>query len=153
MSEKLGVMLCGHGSRDEDAVAEFAVLAERLSVRLPDWPVEYGYLEFARPIIREGLDRLRARGDLRLGLAHQEHRNFRLAQNGLGDRAEEQPAKAAPPVRRHRDEVSGPLAGRFHDLGEGVAGTNFGHGAQTARAHALDDFAKQFVVKTEGAAA
>jgi sirohydrochlorin cobaltochelatase len=62
MSEKLGVMLCGHGSRDEDAVAEFAVLAERLSGRLPDWPVEYGYLEFAHPIIREGLERLRARG-------------------------------------------------------------------------------------------
>jgi sirohydrochlorin cobaltochelatase len=62
MSEKLGVMLCGHGSRDEDAVAEFAGLAERLSEHLPDWPVEYGYLEFARPIIREGLDRLRTRG-------------------------------------------------------------------------------------------
>ena len=60
MSEKLGVMLCGHGSRDEDAVAEFAVLAERLRERLPDYPVEYGYLEFARPIIGHGLDRLRA---------------------------------------------------------------------------------------------
>jgi sirohydrochlorin cobaltochelatase len=62
MSEKLGVMLCGHGSRDEDAVAEFATLAERLRGRLPDYPVEFGYLEFARPIIGEGLDRLRARG-------------------------------------------------------------------------------------------
>jgi sirohydrochlorin cobaltochelatase len=60
MLEKLGVMLCGHGSRDEDAVAEFAVLAERLRERLPDYPVEYGYLEFARPIIGQGLDRLRA---------------------------------------------------------------------------------------------
>ena len=60
MSEKLGVMICGHGSRDEDAVAEFAALAERLRERLPDHPVEYGYLEFARPIIGEGLDRLRA---------------------------------------------------------------------------------------------
>jgi sirohydrochlorin cobaltochelatase len=62
MSEKLGVMLCGHGSRDEDAVAEFAVLAEHLRQRLPDRPVEYGYLEFARPIIAQGLDRLRAQG-------------------------------------------------------------------------------------------
>jgi sirohydrochlorin cobaltochelatase len=60
MSEKLGVMLCGHGSRDEGAVAEFAVLAERLRERLPNHPVEYGYLEFARPIIGEGLDRLRS---------------------------------------------------------------------------------------------
>jgi sirohydrochlorin cobaltochelatase len=62
MSDKLGVMLCGHGSRDDDAVAEFAGLAERLRERLPDWPVEFGYLEFARPILREGLDRLRAQG-------------------------------------------------------------------------------------------
>jgi sirohydrochlorin cobaltochelatase len=60
MAEKLGVMLCGHGSRDEDAVAEFAVLARHLARRLPDYPVEYGYLEFAKPIIRDGLDRLRA---------------------------------------------------------------------------------------------
>jgi sirohydrochlorin cobaltochelatase len=62
MSGKRGVMLCGHGSRDEDAVKEFAVLADQLRVRLPHHPVEYGYLEFARPIIRDGLDKLRADG-------------------------------------------------------------------------------------------
>ncbi|HEY7750270.1 MAG TPA: sirohydrochlorin chelatase [Aestuariivirgaceae bacterium] len=62
MSEKLGVMLCGHGSRDENAVAEFAVLAGHLQRRMADRPVEFGYLEFARPIIKEGLDRLRAAG-------------------------------------------------------------------------------------------
>ena len=61
LSERIGVLLCGHGSRDEDAVAEFAVLAGHLARRLP-WPVEYGYLEFARPILRDGLDRLRANG-------------------------------------------------------------------------------------------
>jgi sirohydrochlorin cobaltochelatase len=61
MSE-IGVMVCGHGSRDEAACREFADLVERLRLRLPEWPVEMGYLEFARPIIREGLDRLRARG-------------------------------------------------------------------------------------------
>lgn len=66
MSERLGVMLCGHGSRDEDAVAEFAVLAEHLKRRMPDYPVEYGYLEFAHPIIREGLDRLRTQGVTRV---------------------------------------------------------------------------------------
>lgn len=60
MAEKLGVMLCGHGSRDENAIAEFAVLAGHLARRLPEYPVEYGYLEFAKPIIRDGLDRLRA---------------------------------------------------------------------------------------------
>lgn len=62
MSKKLGVMLCGHGSRDEDAVTEFAVLSEHLKKRLPQYPVEYGYLEFATPIIRNGLDALKANG-------------------------------------------------------------------------------------------
>jgi sirohydrochlorin cobaltochelatase len=66
MSERIGVMLCGHGSRDDDAVSEFAVLAEHLKKRLPEYPVEFGYLEFARPIIREGLDRLRARSVTRV---------------------------------------------------------------------------------------
>ena len=62
MSETLGIMLCGHGSRDEDAVEEFAALAKHLKVRVPEYPVEFGYLEFASPIIRDGLDRLRAEG-------------------------------------------------------------------------------------------
>ena len=62
MSKKLGVMLCGHGSRDEDAVSEFAVLSEHLKKRLPQYPVEYGYLEFANPIIRNGLDALKGKG-------------------------------------------------------------------------------------------
>jgi sirohydrochlorin cobaltochelatase len=66
MPEKLGVMLCGHGSRDGDAVAEFAILAKHLKRRMPQYPVEYGYLEFATPIIREGLDRLRAVGVTRV---------------------------------------------------------------------------------------
>jgi sirohydrochlorin cobaltochelatase len=65
MSERIGVMLCGHGSRDEAAVAEFAVLAKHLAKRLP-YPVEYGYLEFAKPILREGLDSLRAQGVARV---------------------------------------------------------------------------------------
>ncbi len=60
---KIGVMICGHGSRSQDAVDEFAVLAEKLPALLPDdWMVDYGYLEFANPVIRDGLDRLRAGG-------------------------------------------------------------------------------------------
>jgi sirohydrochlorin cobaltochelatase len=66
MTEKLGLMLCGHGSRDSAAIAEFAALAERLRPRFPGWPVEHGYLEFARPVIREGLDRLVAAGANRI---------------------------------------------------------------------------------------
>jgi sirohydrochlorin cobaltochelatase len=59
---KLGVMVCGHGSRDLQAVEQFHGLVRRLAERLPHYPVESGFLEFARPVLREGLDRLRARG-------------------------------------------------------------------------------------------
>ena len=60
------LMLCGHGSRDAGAVTEFAGLADKLRARLPEWDTEYGYLEFAKPIIRDGLDRLRASGATRI---------------------------------------------------------------------------------------
>ncbi|VAV93112.1 Sirohydrochlorin cobaltochelatase CbiX(long) [hydrothermal vent metagenome] len=64
--EKLGVMLCGHGSRDIEAVTQFAKLSEALKQRLPQYPVEYGYLEFAKPIIRTGLDALKEQGVTRV---------------------------------------------------------------------------------------
>jgi sirohydrochlorin cobaltochelatase len=57
-----GVMLCGHGSRNQRAVDEFAGLSEILRQRLPNVPVVYGYLEFANPVIHKGLDSLRAKG-------------------------------------------------------------------------------------------
>lgn len=60
---KIGVMLCGHGSRSQAAVDEFRLLAEKLPAYLPeDWLVDYGYLEFANPVLRVGLDNLRASG-------------------------------------------------------------------------------------------
>jgi sirohydrochlorin cobaltochelatase len=62
MADPIGVMVCGHGSRDPHAVAEFAALAEKLKGRFPGWPVDHGYLEFARPVIRDGLDRLVEQG-------------------------------------------------------------------------------------------
>jgi sirohydrochlorin cobaltochelatase len=64
--ERLGVMVCGHGSRDTAAVEQFASVAERLRPRFPDWPIDYGYLEFATPIIRDGLDALKATGANRI---------------------------------------------------------------------------------------
>jgi sirohydrochlorin cobaltochelatase len=57
-----GVMICGHGSRDRTACDEFRHLVHEIAHALPDLPVEYGFLEFARPIISEGLDRLRQAG-------------------------------------------------------------------------------------------
>lgn len=60
---KIGVMICGHGSRSQSAVDEFSVLAEKLPGLLPaEWETDYGYLEFANPLIRDGLDRLREKG-------------------------------------------------------------------------------------------
>ncbi|MGH6900413.1 MAG: sirohydrochlorin chelatase [Geminicoccaceae bacterium] len=59
---RIGVMVCGHGSRDVAAVEEFHCLVRKLAERLPEHPLEGGFLEFARPVIREGLDRLRQRG-------------------------------------------------------------------------------------------
>ncbi|HYU14203.1 MAG TPA: sirohydrochlorin chelatase [Stellaceae bacterium] len=60
MSET-AVLLCGHGSRDPDAIVEFEMAAAALRSRLQrDFAT--GYLEFARPTIQEGLGGLMARG-------------------------------------------------------------------------------------------
>jgi len=56
------VLVCGHGSRNRLAVEEFAQLAKKLRERLAPVPVEYGYLEFARPILRDGLETLQQQG-------------------------------------------------------------------------------------------
>ena len=63
---KTAVMICGHGSRDAGAVTEFNQLAGHLRARLSDYDVESGFLEFARPVLREGLDKLKARGAERI---------------------------------------------------------------------------------------
>lgn len=60
------VMICGHGSRDLDAIREFDAMVEALRPRIPGMPVGSGFLEFARPIIREGLDDLKAKGAKRI---------------------------------------------------------------------------------------
>ena len=59
-------MICGHGSRDSAAVQEFNTLAGHLRGRLPDYDVESGFLEFATPVIRDGLEKLKARGCQRI---------------------------------------------------------------------------------------
>jgi sirohydrochlorin cobaltochelatase len=56
------VLICGHGSRDPEAIAEFELLAAALRRRLPDFDFATSYLEFARPTIRDGLAALAARG-------------------------------------------------------------------------------------------
>ena len=66
MTMKTAVMICGHGSRDDAAIEEFNKLAGHLSKRLPDFDVESGFLEFATPVIRTGLDKLKDRGARRI---------------------------------------------------------------------------------------
>ena len=61
MSEP-AVLLCGHGSRDAAAVAEFEHLAAAVAARLPQRRVSHGFLEFARPTIGTVLDSLRVEG-------------------------------------------------------------------------------------------
>ncbi|MBT3304903.1 MAG: sirohydrochlorin chelatase [Rhodospirillaceae bacterium] len=59
---KTGLMICGHGSRDGNAVSEFNNLARHLAKRFPEYEVESGFLEFATPVLRTGLDKLKDKG-------------------------------------------------------------------------------------------
>jgi sirohydrochlorin cobaltochelatase len=63
---KTAVLICGHGSRDPEAIAEFELVAAALRPRLPEFDFATGYLEFARPTIRDGLAALAARGARRI---------------------------------------------------------------------------------------
>jgi sirohydrochlorin cobaltochelatase len=57
-----GVLICGHGSRDPEAIREFELVAAALRPRLPQFEFASGYLEFARPMIRDALADLARRG-------------------------------------------------------------------------------------------
>src|ERR1051325_1548292 len=61
MSEP-AVLLCGHGSRDPEAIDEFEQAASALRARLVGRAFATGYLEFARPTIGEALAGLQGRG-------------------------------------------------------------------------------------------
>src|SRR5260370_34978314 len=60
------VLPSGQGSRDPEAVGEFEAAAAALRPRLPEFDFATGYLEFARPNIRDGLALLAARGARRI---------------------------------------------------------------------------------------
>jgi len=55
---KIGIMICGHGSRAKSAEEEFGLLAKGIRARFPDTPVEHGFLEYSAPNIHMGLNRL-----------------------------------------------------------------------------------------------
>ena len=62
MEDKYGVMVCGHGSRDEDAVGEIVNFTKKLKKKLLQYELDWGFLEFANPVIKSGLDSLREKG-------------------------------------------------------------------------------------------
>jgi sirohydrochlorin cobaltochelatase len=63
---KTAVLLCGHGSRDPEAIREFELAAAALRPRLVDFDFATGYLEFHHPTIRDSLALLAARGARRI---------------------------------------------------------------------------------------
>jgi sirohydrochlorin cobaltochelatase len=63
---RTAVLVCGHGSRDPDAIGEFEAFAAALRGRFPALDFAAGHLEFAHPTIRDGLALLAARGARRI---------------------------------------------------------------------------------------
>ena len=60
--DKIGIMICGHGSRSKSAEEEFGLLAKGLKKHFVDIQVDYGFLESSAPNIHMGLDSLRDHG-------------------------------------------------------------------------------------------
>ncbi|MCW9033036.1 MAG: sirohydrochlorin chelatase [Rhodospirillales bacterium] len=66
MDKKTAIMICGHGSRNINAITQFNQLSVRIKERLPQYDIESGFLEFAKPVLRTGLDKLKERGAERI---------------------------------------------------------------------------------------
>ncbi|WP_435104919.1 sirohydrochlorin chelatase [Arhodomonas sp. AD133] len=65
-TEPPAVLVVGHGSRDVEGVEEFHTLASHLRHQFPERDCETGFLEFATPLISDGVDRLVQRGARRI---------------------------------------------------------------------------------------
>lgn len=59
---KPAVLFVGHGSRDPEGTEEFGHLVELFRSADPERIVEHGFLEFARPVIGDAVERCVARG-------------------------------------------------------------------------------------------
>jgi sirohydrochlorin cobaltochelatase len=59
---KPALLIVGHGSRDPDGTHEFEHLVERFRRHDPERIVELGFLEFAKPVVAEGVERCVNRG-------------------------------------------------------------------------------------------
>ncbi|ABM71921.1 Uncharacterized conserved protein [Prochlorococcus marinus str. MIT 9515] len=59
LNKKIGILICGHGSRNKLAITEFKELTRCIQKRYPSMLVEFGFLEFAKPSLTDALDKLR----------------------------------------------------------------------------------------------
>ena len=59
--KNIGILICGHGSRNKLAIDEFEDLTLSVKNRYAGIHVEYGFLEFAKPSLNEALDKLKAK--------------------------------------------------------------------------------------------
>lgn len=62
MAKKIGILLCGHGSRDDQAILEFTHFVQEFAKIQPEYPISSGFLEFAQPVINQGLEALKKNG-------------------------------------------------------------------------------------------
>ncbi|ABC33114.1 uncharacterized conserved protein [Hahella chejuensis KCTC 2396] len=65
-SDKPAILFVGHGSRDNEAVEQFHQLTKHFRERFPDRLCATGFLEFARPVIADGVDELVKQGATRI---------------------------------------------------------------------------------------
>ncbi len=66
MTKTTGVLIIGHGSRDQAAQQEFTTLVGAVGKRLPDHACKHAYLEFAEPSITVQLDIFRNQNTTRI---------------------------------------------------------------------------------------
>jgi len=59
LNNQVAILICGHGSRNKLAINEFQELTKFIQKRYPNFLVEYGFLEFAKPSIVDALDKLK----------------------------------------------------------------------------------------------
>ena len=59
LNKEVGIFICGHGSRNKLAVNEFKFLVRCIQERFPTVKVEYGFLEFSKPSLADGLEKLK----------------------------------------------------------------------------------------------
>ena len=59
LNKQIGILICGHGSRNKLAITEFQELTRLIQKKYPSILVEFGFLEFAKPSLTDALDKLK----------------------------------------------------------------------------------------------